>query len=139
MRSLQRLLVLLSLPCAVGADDPEVRHWGFSLKESCHPPRPRRRGYCRGSCNRYRGGRLFAGLQCQGCHVNSGIGGDVGPALDRLGWKVSHSWLVAALSDSATQGLSPESHPYVLSVRDATDLSPFLVRRFSPPGAPLRM
>ena len=69
----------------------------------------------------------------------AGIGGDVSPALDRLGWKVSHSWLVAALSDSATQGLSPESHPYVLSVRDATDLSPFLVRRFSPPGAPLRM
>ena len=66
----------------------------------------------------------------------AGIGGDVGPALDRLGWKVSHSWLVAALSDSATQGLSPESHPYVLSVRDATDLSAFLVRRFSPPGGP---
>ena len=31
-----------------------------------------------------------------------------------------------------TRAASPESHPYVLSARDATDLSAFLVRRFIP-------
>lgn len=35
-----------------------------------------------------------------------------------------------------TRAASPESHPYVLSARDATDLSAFLVRRFTPPGGP---
>ena len=44
--------------------------------------------------------------------------------------------LLAALREPASEGLSPESHPYVLSARDATDLSAFLVRRFPPPGGP---
>jgi mono/diheme cytochrome c family protein len=60
----------------------------------------------------------------------------MGPALDRLGWKVGGAWLLAALREPASEGLSPEPHPYVLSARDATDLSAFLVRRFSPPGGP---
>ncbi|HJP32221.1 MAG TPA: multiheme c-type cytochrome [Candidatus Latescibacteria bacterium] len=84
----------------------------------------------------YRGGRLFEGLQCRGCHAAGGTGGRTGPALDRLGWKVGVDWLQAALGSPATEGLSPGSHPYVLSVRDIADLSAFLVRRFDPPGGP---
>jgi len=84
----------------------------------------------------YRGGRLFEALQCQGCHAGGGIGGQVGPALDRLGWKVGANWLFSALRDPARHGLSPPSHPYILSVRDAADLSAFLIRRFTPPGGP---
>lgn len=84
----------------------------------------------------YRGGRLFDGLRCRGCHAAGGNGGHVGPALDRLGWKVRPRWLLAALRDPASHGLDAESHPYVLSVRDATDLSAFLLRRFAPPSGP---
>lgn len=85
----------------------------------------------------YRGGRLFEGLQCRGCHAAGGEGGHIGPALDRLGWKVRPGWLAIALRDPGAHGLDASSHPYDLSVRDATDLSAFLLRRFAPPGGPV--
>jgi cytochrome c2 len=84
----------------------------------------------------YRGGRLFDSLQCQGCHAGGGTGGQIGPALDRLGWKLNADWLIAALQDPAEGGLSPQSHPYVLSARDVADLSAYLIRRFTPRGGP---
>lgn len=35
----------------------------------------------------YRGQQLFEALRCAGCHAGGGKGGDIGPALDRVGWK----------------------------------------------------
>jgi hypothetical protein len=65
--------------------------------------------------------------------------GQVGPGLDRLGWEVRDGWLVAALQNPESEGLNAESHPYILSACDATDLSTFLGKRFDPPGGPSRI
>ena len=61
------------------------------------------------------------------------------PTLDRLGWKVRDGWLVTALRNPESGGLNAESHPYILSARDATDLSTLLGKRFDPPGGPSRI
>lgn len=84
----------------------------------------------------YRGAQLFEGYQCLGCHAGGGEGGQIGPALDRIGWKTDAAWLQAALRDPVSQGIGAESHPYHLSERDIADLSHFLLRRFTPEGGP---
>lgn len=86
----------------------------------------------------YRGQQLFEALRCAGCHAGGGEGGDIGPALDRLGWKAERRWLRAALLSPGAHGLGSGTHPYDLSERDATDLSAYLLRRFAPPGGPDR-
>lgn len=109
MRSLQRLLVLLSLPCAVGADDPRSATLGVQL-EGILPPSSATQAWVlprqlQPVSTEIATGRLLLHRRgCTGCHDLDlpSYPHPRGPALDKIGRKTDATWLDLWLQDPSS-------------------------------------
>lgn len=74
-----------------------------------------------------RGKELFASLGCKGCHRLAGAGGTVGPALDKVGSRMSTEQLQKKLIDPKTQNPKSAMPSYQrLPEKDISALVDFL-------------
>ncbi len=79
------------------------------------------------SGSRARGEALYDSSGCSACHRVGGLGGTLGPALDRIGEKVRPEWLLAYLADPKSMIPNARMPRFDLSEDDIGDLAAFLL------------
>jgi putative heme-binding domain-containing protein len=78
-----------------------------------------------------RGRQLFAesqAVQCRTCHAVAGVGGGVGPALDRVGAKLDRWQLLESLLDPS-KTIAPEYRTWLAVTDDGRSMAGLLVER----------
>ena len=84
-----------------------------------------------GKGNPENGAKLFTEEECQVCHTVQGVGNKIGPALDRVGEKVNHLWLMNYLRNPAKFHPRTKMPEYQFSDQAILDLTAYLLTHFS--------